>query len=185
MILVSVAHYIGVLQEHDFVLIASAIGLLVDLGHYRLIKSALKHGGVGWWAVAVVMTLIAFGYHFAFYSISGADVVKSFLLSIPIPFLIIALAALSVRERWARKFGVSDPLANVRNEPQRTNSEPRAKAKRGETKQRIITAHRANPLMGPSELANLIGASKAFVSEVLTAERALGFKGSADHGVIE
>lgn len=167
MVVVSVAHYVGVLSGRDIVLVAAAIGLLVDIGHYRLIKSALKYGG-GWWGAAAVMTAIAFGYHFAFYSLAGAWVVEAVLLAIPIPFLIIALAALSVRERWAQKVKPNtEPNPNGSQTVREPVTEQKPKTKRGETKQRILTEHEANPSLTVTELAERTGASKAHVSAVL------------------
>lgn len=116
LILVSVAHYIEVLRARDFWFVAAAIGLLVDLGQYRLLKAALRFGG-WWWAPSAIMTLIALGYHYAFYSLAGAILIESMLLALPIPFLIIVLSALSAKENWARRVKPTDanPVPTIAN----------------------------------------------------------------------
>ena len=44
-IIISVAHYAAVLERKDFWFIAFAIGVLVDLAGYRLVKAAIKYSG--------------------------------------------------------------------------------------------------------------------------------------------
>ena len=167
MILVSVAHYIGVLAGRDLMPVAAAIGLLVDLGHYRLVKAALKFGA-WFWLAALGMTVIAFGYHFAFYSVAGADLLEAALLAVPIPFLIITLAGLSVKERWARKFAESAAQGSqdARKETQSTPQSVFACGLCGAEfpKQQglaahIRHAHKAKPVVSAVEVAETLVAA--------------------------
>ena len=97
MVLVSAVHYASVLRGHDGVLAAVAIGLLVDLGHYRTVRYAVRYTGVRRWEIAVrwgiafVMTAVSFVYHFRYYN--------DWLLAAPLPFLIAVLAWLESRNR--------------------------------------------------------------------------------------
>lgn len=104
-VLVSAAHYGVALTGKDFWIIAFVIGVLVDLGHYRTVKAAIKYSreriDARWWIAALVMTGLAFGFHFAFYNDKGDW--RELLFSIAIPLVIVILAALSVKENWAGK----------------------------------------------------------------------------------
>ncbi len=99
MIVVSIPHYIGALDGHDVLYVAVAIALAVDVGQYRLVKAALKYGG-NWWYAAGAVTLLSFFFHLEYY---GGWTWDAFVRAAPLPFLIIILAALSVKENWARK----------------------------------------------------------------------------------
>jgi hypothetical protein len=100
MVLVSAVHYGAVLAGKDHWAVAVAIGLLVDLGHYRTIRYATTYrGALAWervarWGIAVVMTSISFAYHWRYY--------QDFLLAAPLPFLIAVLAWLPERKPSAR-----------------------------------------------------------------------------------
>lgn len=183
LIAVSVAHYVDVLRARDFVLVAAFIGVLVDLGQYRLLKASLKKGG-WWWIPTGIMTVIALGYHYAFYTLAGAGVGEALLLAAPIPFLIIALAALSVRENWQARFNEPQTIAEPEPNEQRTNTEPKtAQANRGERRTRIISELERNPSISFAELHRVVGGSKSFVSETRTAwlskHNGIGFKTNA------
>jgi hypothetical protein len=90
LVIVSAVHYAAVLAGRDLWPVAVAIGLLVDLGHYRTIRRATHYQGDSRaalytrWAIAGVMTAISFGYHQRYYG--------DLLLSLPMPFLIAVLA---------------------------------------------------------------------------------------------
>lgn len=93
LVLVSAAHYMVILQEHDASLVAVAIGLLVDLGHYRVVRAAVRYnhsfkGSVVRWIIVLAMTAVAFSYHWRFYE---GDI----LLAAPVPLLIAVLAWLA------------------------------------------------------------------------------------------
>jgi hypothetical protein len=90
LILVSSVHYGTVLSAHDHPLVAIAIGLLVDLGHYRWVRAASRYNGNSKreravrWSLAAVMTAVSLAYHQRFYN--------DWWLSIPLPLLIASLA---------------------------------------------------------------------------------------------
>lgn len=89
LVLVSAVHYAAVLAGKDYWAVAVCIGLLVDLGHYRTVRSAVRYNG-GWgnkltrWAIALGMTVISLNYHQRYY--------EDWWLSAPLPLLIAALA---------------------------------------------------------------------------------------------
>ncbi len=111
-VVVSAAHYAIVLSAHDFWFIAFVIGVLVDLGHYRIVKAAIRFGKWFWFA-ALIMTMLAFGFHLAFYGDNGDW--REWMYSAAIPIVIVFLAALSVRERWAAKATSGDKHDNRRD----------------------------------------------------------------------
>ena len=90
LIIVSAWHYMSILQGKDPAVVALAIGLLVDLGHYRTIRAAFRYNGASWgeriarWMFALVMTVISLAYHQRYYN--------DWLFSAPIPLLIAGLA---------------------------------------------------------------------------------------------
>lgn len=90
MVLVSAVHYAAVLAGKDSAPVAIAIGLLVDLGHYRTIRAAVRYTGdskrqaVARWLIATGMTALSLNYHQRYY--------QDFWLSAPLPLLIAALA---------------------------------------------------------------------------------------------
>ena len=90
LIVVSAWHYMSILQGKDPAIVALAIGLLVDLGHYRTIRAAFRYNGAAWgeriarWMFALVMTVISLAYHQRYYN--------DWLFSAPIPLLIAGLA---------------------------------------------------------------------------------------------
>lgn len=118
---VSAAHYAVVLAGKDLWFIAFVIGVLVDLGHYRIIKAAIRYGG--WFYVAaLVMTALAFGFHLAFYG--GGDW-RDLMAAAAMPICIMFLAGLSVKERWATR--TKDKSGSVPPVQSGTNGVPTAK----------------------------------------------------------
>lgn len=125
-VIVSAAHYVIVLSEKDYGLVAAIIGVLVDLGHYRLVKSAINvqtktTRSMTLWGMtvlgAVVMTFFAFGFHFIFYKGEGWE---PWVQAAVIPTIIIFLGVLSVRERWGDKIDADNGAtkqATVAEEP--------------------------------------------------------------------
>jgi hypothetical protein len=102
LIVVSAAHYVVVLAGKDFWPVAVAIGVLVDLGHYRWVRAAARYEGTKpgqvavRWLFAIILTAISLGYHQRYY--------QDWLLSAPIPLLIASLAWLAkVDQRAAAK----------------------------------------------------------------------------------
>lgn len=97
LVIVSAVHYAVILSGKDFWIVAVAIGMLVDLGHFRTIRAAFRYGGddrrqlLARWLIALVMTGISLAYHQRYYN--------DFWLSAPIPFLIAALAWLQKVDR--------------------------------------------------------------------------------------
>lgn len=95
-VLVSAIHYTAILREHDYLVAAVSIGCLVDLGHYRWVKAAVRYAGenrsekVARWFMVVVMSAIALNYQQRFYN--------DWWLSIPLPLLIASLAWLNQKD---------------------------------------------------------------------------------------
>ena len=102
-IAVSVPHYARVLAQYDFWAVAAIIGFLVDIGHYRTIKTYLRGNGWGW---MVVLTVFSVGFHMAFYVLGGAGG-WSIVLGCAIPVVIFALAFISRREKLDTKVSTS------------------------------------------------------------------------------
>lgn len=90
-VIISIAHYGPVLAKHgEHIIVAYAIGTLVDLIHFRTIRRAfMPHRTKGEtavnWLVAIVTTAMATMYHLRFYS-------GDWLLSLPIPLGVAILA---------------------------------------------------------------------------------------------
>lgn len=127
MIAVSVFHYIGALAGRDPLPIAIAIGIAVDIGQYRIVKAALKYDERRWWFAALAVTAMSFGYHVEYY---GGLSWSAVLFALPLPLMIVLLAALSVKERWSAKLGTNDSAgrhADVpRDTPTASNDTPTA-----------------------------------------------------------
>ena len=105
-VLVSAVHYALILQTWDTIAVAIAIGLMVDLGHYRTVKAAVRyrtpkptkddkrswfslhHTGIIRWAMALFFTAIAISYQMIYYD---GDI----RFALPLPLLIVGLAWLS------------------------------------------------------------------------------------------
>lgn len=128
LVVVSVAHFIGALANRDALPVAVAVGIAVDVGMYRVVKAALKHGRV-WWFVALLVTLISFGYHLEYYGLSWQGV----LFAAPLPFLIIALAALSHQEKWSAKLARTDTATSVNDNATDARGTPSPKPERHDT----------------------------------------------------
>jgi hypothetical protein len=96
-VIVSAVHYSVILHGRDFVIVAIAIGLLVDLGHYRWVRAAVRYNGANnrerllRWALAFGMTVIAIAYQQRYYA--------DWWLSLPLPLLIISLAWLAEKNK--------------------------------------------------------------------------------------
>jgi hypothetical protein len=95
LVIVSAVHYAYVLATKDFWPVAIAIGILVDLGHYRTVRTAVRYKGYFWqavfrWTIAAGMTALSLNYHQRYY--------MDWWLSAPLPLLIAALAWLKQTE---------------------------------------------------------------------------------------
>lgn len=90
LVLISAVHYAAVLAGKDSWPVAIAIGLLVDLGHFRTVRAAVRYSGDDrWqgatrWLIAAGMTALSLNYHQRYYA--------DWWLSAPLPLLIAALA---------------------------------------------------------------------------------------------
>lgn len=97
LVVVSAVHYSTILAKYDAWPVAVAIGLLVDLGHYRWVRAASRYSGnskreaATRWAIAGAMTAVSLAYHQRFYA--------DWWLSVPLPLLIASLAWLSKVDR--------------------------------------------------------------------------------------
>ena len=99
LIIVSVPHYVNVLASFEHAVVAAVLGFLVDLGHYRTIKSYLLGKG---WLWMVVLTFVSFGFHVGFYAVNDAGF-WAWILGPVVPIIIFALANLAHKERWGAK----------------------------------------------------------------------------------
>jgi hypothetical protein len=94
-------------------LVAIAIGLLVDLGHYRWVRAAARYPGgktgqmVVRWTFALIMTGISLAYHWRYYAGDA-------WLSIPIPLLIASLAWLAKVDARSQKKDAPDAEDDAR-----------------------------------------------------------------------
>lgn len=85
-VIISVAHYGPVLVAHgEFWLVAWAVGMMVDLLHFRSVRYAFTDRRWVAAVVAMLTTVIATGYHLRFYA-------NDWLLALPIPVGIAILA---------------------------------------------------------------------------------------------
>jgi len=121
LVVVSVFHFVGALGKYDIAPVALAVGIGVDVGMYRVVKAALKFGGA-WWLAAVAISIMSYGYHVEYYAAAQ----NAWLLALPLPALIVLLAALSHRENYGAK------LARALAQDGTANGTPVAKKARAE-----------------------------------------------------
>ena len=117
LVVVSIAHFVGALANRDALPVALAVGIAVDVGMYRVIKAALKHGA-WWWLAAILVTVMSFAYHLEYYGVAWQNV----LFAAPLPLLIIMLAALSHQEKWSTNLARGTKAAR----PENANGTPTA-----------------------------------------------------------
>ena len=138
LVVVSAVHYAAVLADKDLWPVAIAIGVLVDIGHFRTVLAAFRYNVPGqrrkrggWlhrlasrvngqlaarWMIALTMTAISLAYHQRYYD--------DWWLSAPIPFLIAALAWLQqVDKRTGKNATHSDAFRRI---PSRIPTHPKS-----------------------------------------------------------
>lgn len=109
-VIVSAVHYSDILSKHDILPVAIAIGLMVDLGHFRSVRAAVRYSGknqkeyVVRWLVALFMTSVSVVYQQRFYN--------DWWLSLPLPLLIVSLSWLQYTDRLLMKQNQSQSKAN-------------------------------------------------------------------------
>lgn len=124
-ILVSAVHYTAILAGHDVPAVAVAIGLLVDLGHYRWVRAAVRYKlpttkrktqvKAGRrelfvrWALAAGMTALAVLYQQRYYA--------DWALSLPLPALVLSLAWLAEKDKTQGERKAAQPAAIVAPAP--------------------------------------------------------------------
>lgn len=107
MVIVSAVHYSVILQAHDNPVTATAIGLMVDLGHFRTVRAAVRYSpakakskrakastkreALARWTMAAFMTVVSVVYQQRFY--------EDLWLSLPLPLLIASLAWLQQKDQ--------------------------------------------------------------------------------------
>jgi len=132
LVLVSAVHYAIILKDKDHFAVAIAIGTLVDLGHYRTVRAAVRYQYSGKknrqkilrWFIVLGMTVISLVYHQRYYN--------DWWLSVPIPLLIAVLAWLYKADE---NIGKTKPKAQQKDskikakpsEPKATRSKPKPK----------------------------------------------------------
>lgn len=130
MVIVSAVHYSVILQQHDGWVTATAIGLMVDLGHFRTVRAAVRYNpgkqkskrarengkreAVTRWAMAAFMTVVSVAYQQRFY--------QDWWLSLPLPFLIASLAWLQQKDQRAGTKPKTETLALETDKPAKSES---------------------------------------------------------------
>lgn len=110
-VIVSAVHYAIILRSYDWYPVAVAIGLMVDLGHFRTVRAAVRYTGADLrqksarWGMAAFMTCVAVAYQQRFYA--------DWWLSLPLPFLIAALAWLQYVDRNVGKRSESGHMREI------------------------------------------------------------------------
>lgn len=120
-IAVSIPHYASVLSKYDFWAVAAVLGFLVDVGHYRTIKTYLRGNGAAW---MIVLTIFSTGFHIAFYALGGAGLWAA-VIGCAVPAVIFALAFISRKEKLDTKVAKSASVPLARQES--ATSTPMAK----------------------------------------------------------
>ncbi len=121
-VVVSAWHYSAILREHDHLIAAVSIGTLVDLGHYRWTKAAVRYSGddtrekIGRWVMVLVMSAIALNYQQRFYN--------DWWLSVPMPLLIASLAWLNQKDSKSQQKPAKSEKVSAISEPTPAKAEP-------------------------------------------------------------
>jgi hypothetical protein len=109
LVIVSAWHYAGALAKgnKDNAIVAVVLGVLIDLGHYRSVRTYFKH--IDWkrFVVMAVLTCITGYYHWLWYS----DVI----LAATMPAIIICLGLLSHWGKWERQGKNTEPPPQAAN----------------------------------------------------------------------
>lgn len=85
-VVVSIGHYIPVLEAHDGRFIAALVGVAVDMLHFRAVRAWFDGKIISFnMVIGVLTTAMATGYHLRFYE-------NDWLLALPIPVGIAILA---------------------------------------------------------------------------------------------
>lgn len=122
-VIVSALHYSQILKAHDHVIVATAIGMMVDLGHYRTVRSAVRYSGSSIrtrnirWLMTFFFTAVSIVYQQRFYN--------DWWFSLPLPLLIVALAWLQQTD----KIGVQRRAIAEEKPEQSEQSQSKPKAK--------------------------------------------------------
>lgn len=120
-VLVSAWHYSVILSAHDHTVAAIAIGTLVDLGHYRWTKAAVRYLGNDWkeklgrWFMVLIMSAIALNYQQRFYN--------DWWLSVPMPLLIASLAWLNQKDSKSQQKASKSEKVVANAEPEIAKAE--------------------------------------------------------------
>jgi len=116
LIIVSAWHYAGALADYDPLPVAVALGVLIDLGHYRSVKVTIANNTWRRFSVMTVLTVMTGYFHWLWY--------KNLILALAVPTLIICLSLLSKWGGWERQSIVFANQANVKQ----TEAKPEQKA---------------------------------------------------------
>jgi uncharacterized membrane protein (UPF0136 family) len=162
LVIVSTFHYAGALSGKDPAPIAVVLGVLVDVGHYRSVKSAMKNQGKERFAVMTVLTAMTGYYHWLWY--------KDFLLAISLPTLIICLALLSKWDGWERQAIGStvktDKIA-VKDDDKPSDNPVAPEQQELDTRGKLIEFYRKDPKGSLSDAGKAIGISRQRVGQLL------------------
>lgn len=125
-VIVSAVHYAVILRGYDHIVVAIAIGLMVDLTHFRSVRSAVRY--TNWkraqfyvrWGIALLLTSVAVAYQLRFYVDPW--------LAVPLALLIPAMAWLYENDKNVGK-------TRTKPAPRVTVSKPKRKPKEIEAPQ--------------------------------------------------
>lgn len=106
LVIVSAYHYGGALVDYDLLPVAIVLGVLIDLGHYRSVKAAIKTPELPQFAVMITLTCMTGYFHWLWY--------RNIILAATVPALIICLSLLSKWGGWERQAIVFAPQAKVK-----------------------------------------------------------------------
>ena len=95
LVIVSAYHYGGALVDYDLLPVAIVLGVLIDLGHYRSVKAAIKTPELPQFAVMITLTCMTGYFHWLWY--------RNVILAATVPALIICLSLLSKWGGWERQ----------------------------------------------------------------------------------
>jgi len=114
LVIVSVFHYPVVLAQRDHIISAIAIGVLVDIGHYRFVRAAVRYTGSAYlqlavrWGGSAILTAISLVYQLRYYD-------GDLALALPIPALIIGIAVLMKLDEHLRRSEKSEVATEISN----------------------------------------------------------------------
>lgn len=156
LVIVSTFHYAEALKDKDEWYIAIVLGVLIDVGHYRSVKSAMKHQDKSRFTVMVVLTAMTGYYHWLYYK-------HDFILAAAVPVLIICLALLSKWDGWERQARGGETVKADKAEVKTVDE----KVQDLDTRGKLIEFYRNDPHGTLSQAGKFAGVSRQRVGQLL------------------